>query len=302
MLVSCDCDDEFDAELRYHYYTFHEFGRLVTGRQFDPSIWRHQHTCKREPSVFKGAQDIAEWLRANDLKTGLGFCVPLRQAPPLGISSHLTSSPSQSEADDEQLFSPGSRPSRQSATSGEETSADEISGQKEHHELLQELHWQRDSPSKAQDIPSQAFPTAKEFLMRTMLQWKSMTITTDLQDVGWVLPSRHLRVWAKIPAQGRWLKFAFESQVIGGGVSATLQRQERQWILASKEETSRSEPFPKDVTECWFEMNLTDASSELRLGHGLNTAGPTVARVAARVMGEIRVCLQADQTLNVEFG
>eukprot|EP00913_Durusdinium_trenchii_P017100 g16083.t1 len=233
MLVSCDCDDEFDAELRYHYYTFHEFGRLVTGRQraskslmssdkilknkkaglhtlclldikvkeqtvenlmrgrkiyepprfmtvrqaldqlckvekdraaqekdcishsfssqmqpefmFDPSIWRHQHTCKREPSVFKGAQepkysfmgialgdfehsrihlpsafwfsedirwprcqDIAEWLRANDLKTGLGFCVPLRQAPPLGISSHLTSSPSQSEADDEQLFSPGS--------------------------------------------------------------------------------------------------------------------------------------------------------------------------------------------------
>lgn len=81
------------------------------------------------------------------------------------------------------------------------------------------LHRQRKaaSPSELGDVnatrkekPVKELPSvAKDFLLSTMLEWKHITATDEMKDIGWVIPSRHsLRVWPKIPSGGQWLKFA----------------------------------------------------------------------------------------------
>lgn len=322
LLVDCD-DVEFDTELSYHYCTWSEFCQLASdGEPLPSSIWRHWRTTRREPAFFaKGPEEVAAVLRGvaphGEWAQELSCCIPLHQAPPLGSSS-LPSESSDVELHFEGLGTEllpqdirsaaqaqgAASPGTEETEEAEEMERTELlawesqpdSDWAEIRQRLLEQTQRRERRARPEEDTSvQPLPDAAEaFLLSAMLQHRTLTLSSEWQDVGWDLALKQgLRIWMHLKSKGaqhdRNVKLAFhvsDGSHDAASEPAALAKIDERWLLsASGQEPVRTEKLGTDDEWLWLMLLRVNSGGKCKLHVGSGTSTDRAE------LGAISVCL-----------
>jgi len=193
-------------------------------RPLPSRIWRHWRTTRREPAFFtKGPEEVAKVLCGvaphGEWAQELSCCIPLHQAPPLGSSSVPSESSdvelhfeglgtelrpqdvaAQAQGGQAHGASGASGASPRTAKQAEAAEAEEME-QTElvvesqdwaeiRQRLLEQTQRRARRAGPEEDKSVQPLPDAAEaFLLSSMLQHRTLTLSSEWQDAGWVRAS-----------------------------------------------------------------------------------------------------------------
>lgn len=262
----------------------------------------------------------------------LSCCIPLHQAPPLGSSSVPSESSdvelhfeglgtelrpqdvaAQAQGGQAHGASGASGASPRTAKQAEAAEAEEME-QTElvvesqdwaeiRQRLLEQTQRRARRAGPEEDKSVQPLPDAAEaFLLSSMLQHRTLTLSSEWQDAGWDLALKPgLRIWMHLKSKGaaldRNVKLAFHASDGSDDAAsepAALAKIDERWLLsAAGQEPVRTEKLGADDEWFWLMLLRVNSGGKCKLHVGSGTSTDRAE------LGAISLCLPTKRPLRV---